>query len=112
MNTAIVDEDSYALKMRLDQISDPHLTHAENPPTIARRLILNVDAHHDDQSGNLNVTSNILLYGNRPGEVETALHAGAREDVLLQTEDGFKIKTRTVKLAQTVLPNSTLSLLF
>ena len=39
---AIIDEDMQALKMRVDQISNPKLTHAENPPTLTRRLISNI----------------------------------------------------------------------
>lgn len=108
---AIIDEDHYALKMRVDQISDPNLTHAENPPTMTRRLISNVEAHYGERNGVFDVQSNILLYANRPGQSEPALHAGERQDTLIRDSGGFKIARRTVNLAQTTLTSGTLSLL-
>ncbi|NKB20722.1 MAG: hypothetical protein GKS01_09495 [Alphaproteobacteria bacterium] len=108
---AIVDEDNHSLKMRVDQISDPGLTHAENPPSLTQRIVSNVEAYYGEQNGIFETTSNILLYANRTGSSETGLYAGQRQDVLIRDHTGFKIAERTVNLAQTVLHDSTLSVL-
>jgi 3-phenylpropionate/cinnamic acid dioxygenase small subunit len=108
---AIIDEDAQTLKMRVDQISDPNLTYAENPPTLTQRLVSNVEAYYGERNGVFEATSNILLYANRSGSPETGLYAGKRQDVLIRDSSGIKIAERTVNLAQTVLHDSTLSLL-
>ena len=108
---AIIDEDAQTLKMRVDQISDPNLTHAENPPTLTQRLVSNVEAYYGERNGVFEATSIILLYANRSGAPETGLYAGERQDVLIRDSNGFRIAKRTVNLAQTVLHDSTLSLL-
>ena len=108
---SIIDEDVQTLKMRVDQISDPNLTHAENPPTLTQRLVSNVEAYYGERNGVFEATSSILLYANRSGAPETGLYAGERQDVLIRDSNGFKIAKRTVNLAQTVLHDSTLSLL-
>src|SRR3974390_1942394 len=38
---AIIDEDLVGLKARIDQISNPKLTRAENPPSLTRRVLSN-----------------------------------------------------------------------
>jgi len=108
---AIIDEDAQTLKMRVDQISDPNLTHAENPPTLTQRLVSNVEAYYGERNGVFEATSSFLLYANRSGSPNTALYAGERQDALIRDSSGIKIAERTVNLAQTVLPDSTLSLL-
>ncbi len=108
---AIIDEDAQTLKMRVDQISDPNLTHAENPPTLTQRLVSNVEAYYGERNGVFETTSSILLYANRSGSPKTGLYGGERQDVLIRNSSGIKIAERTVNLAQTILPDSTLSLL-
>ena len=100
-----------AMKMRVDQISDPNLTHAENPPTLTQRLVSNVEAYYGERNGVFETTSSILLYANRSGSPKTGLYGGERQDVLIRNSSGIKIEERTVNLAQTILPDSTLSLL-
>src|SRR4051812_32459306 len=43
---AIVDENLVGLKSRIDQISNPRLTRAENPPSLTRRIVSNIEAQH------------------------------------------------------------------
>ena len=108
---SIIDEDVQTLKMRVYQISDPNLTHAENPPTLTQRIVSNVEVYYREQHGVFDAKSNILLYADRSGSAETSLYAGERHDVLIRDSSGIRIAERTVNLAQTVLRDSTLSLL-
>ena len=45
---AIVDENLVGLKSRIDQISNPRLTRAENPPSMTRRVVSNIEAYHSE----------------------------------------------------------------
>ena len=41
---AIVDDDRANLELRVNQIADPRLTRAENPPSLTRRFVSNMEA--------------------------------------------------------------------
>lgn len=43
---SIIDENFVGLKSRIDQISNPRLTRAENPPSMTRRVVSNIEAYH------------------------------------------------------------------
>ena len=47
LDYAIIDEDATSLKMRVDQISNPRLTRAENPPAFTRRFVSNFEANFE-----------------------------------------------------------------
>ena len=111
IRVAIIDEDMQALKMRVDQISNPKLTHAENPPTLTRRLISNIQVSSGNLKNTYTVKSNLLLYENRAENLNGSVQAGKREDFLIKIDRSFRIAQRIVDLDQTVLSNSTLSLL-
>ena len=48
---AIIDEKLTGLKSRIDQISNPRLTRAENPPSLTRRVVSNIEAYHAGEAG-------------------------------------------------------------
>jgi phthalate 3,4-dioxygenase subunit beta len=52
---AIIDENLTGLKSRIDQISNPRLTRAENPPSLTRRVVSNIDVCHGEKQGELSV---------------------------------------------------------
>ena len=95
--------------MRVDQISNPKLTHAENPPTLTRRLISNIQVSSGNLKNTYTVKSNLLLYENRAENLNGSVHAGKRKDFLIKIDRSFRIAQRIVDLDQTVLTNSTLS---
>src|SRR5258708_2864188 len=65
---AIIDEDLAGLKSRIDQISNPRLTRAENPPSMTRRVVSNIEAYHTGKQDELSVVSYLLAYRSRPSE--------------------------------------------
>src|SRR5712671_4470949 len=65
---AIIDEDLAGLKSRIDQISNPRLTRAENPPSMTRRVVSNIEAYHTGKLDELSVVSYLLAYRSRPSE--------------------------------------------
>jgi 3-phenylpropionate/cinnamic acid dioxygenase small subunit len=109
---AIIDEDAVALRSRVDQISNPKLTRAENPPSLTRRFVGNVQASHGDRPGEFVVKSNLLVYRNRANVPEGGFYAGERRDVLRRTGSELHIASRHVRLDQAVLYGGPVSILF
>lgn len=78
----IFDEGAFLLNKRIQQISNPKLTHAENPPSITRRFVTNVVVSRGAQPLEFEVASNVLLHRSYGIEAETHIYAGARNDIL------------------------------
>jgi 3-phenylpropionate/cinnamic acid dioxygenase small subunit len=102
----IIDEGSDALRRRIDQISNPKLTYAENPPTFTRRFVSNVQAA--EMSGGLayKVTSNFILYRHRLETPDGDFYVGERHDVLQRTDGGLRIRERFARLDQAIFSGS------
>jgi phthalate 3,4-dioxygenase beta subunit len=108
---AIVDEDIVGLKSRIDQISNPKLTRAENPPSMTRRVISNIEAFHHEVPGEFLVYSYLLAYRSRPSLPEGGFYVAQRKDVLRRSYSGWRLATRTVHLDQMLLFDGALSTL-
>jgi 3-phenylpropionate/cinnamic acid dioxygenase small subunit len=106
----VLDDDAAALKRRVDQIGNPRLTHAENPPTFTRRFVSNVRAT-ERSAGSYDVASYVLLYRHRLETPEGGIYACERQDVLHQHHDGFRLAQRYVRVDQAAFAGS-LSVLF
>jgi 3-phenylpropionate/cinnamic acid dioxygenase small subunit len=108
---AIIDADANGLKSRIDQISNPKLTRAENPPSMMRRVVTNIEAFHDATSDAFIVRSYLLAYRSRPHAPEGGFYIAVREDVLRRQVTQWRLARRTVRLDQTVLFDGALSAL-
>jgi 3-phenylpropionate/cinnamic acid dioxygenase small subunit len=108
---AIIDEGASRLKARVEQILNPKLTHAENPPTLTRRFVSNVLVSQCETAGEYIATSNILVYRTRPDLTEGALYAGERTDTLRRVDGALRIARREVRLDQSMLHGSMSTLL-
>jgi len=107
----IVIEDHAALKTRVEQLGNPRLTRAENPRTIMRRSVTNIEAFELD-AGRLLVTSHLLAFrGTRAGSLSAGFYSAGRQDILSIAESGFLILEREVSLDQAVLEGGILSTL-
>jgi 3-phenylpropionate/cinnamic acid dioxygenase small subunit len=106
---ALIDENAVSLRARVDQISNPKLTHAENPPSLTRRFISSLEAWEGENADQIVARSNILVYRNRPGSDE-GFYVGERRDVLRKGDSGLRLARREVLLDQVMLqgPVSTL----
>ena len=108
----IVDEDKESLKLRVDQLGDPRLTRAENPPSLYRRFVSNFRVSRIEPADRFSVKTNLLVYKSRPSTGVTELYAGERHDRLLRVDDRLSLESRIVRLDQAVLAGGTLSTLF
>lgn len=111
LDYAIIDEDAVGLKARIDQISNPRLTHAENPPTLVRRFFSNLLVEHGETPGDYVAKSSILVYRTRSQLPDGSLYVGVRHDVLCRVNGNWRLMRRSVCLDQTVLVGS-LSVIF
>jgi 3-phenylpropionate/cinnamic acid dioxygenase small subunit len=113
LEMAHFDEDKTSLELRVRQLeSGKHW--AEDPPSRTRHLITNVRIRGVEMSGGetrYRVRSNFLCYRNRL-ETEVDLWAGQREDLLVNTEKGIMIASRTILLDQNVILAKNLSVFF
>ena len=105
----IVDEDREHLKLRVDQLSDPKLTKAENPASLHRRFVTNLRADYGDRQETFAVTTNLLVYKNRTSYAQVDLYAAERFDLLERKRGRLHIARRYVRLDQSVLVGGTLS---
>ena len=103
LEMAVIDETPAQLKQRVEQISTPRLTHAENPPSTTRRFVTNVMARHGSSPGEFQVSSNLLVYLTTANAIEGSVYSGRREDILREAGDEFRLTSRIVQLDQEVM---------
>ena len=108
---AIVDENLVGLKSRVDQISNPRLTRAENPPSLTRRIVSNVEAQYAEDGNGFSVTSYLLAYRSRPSVPEGGFYVAERHDVLRKVGADWRLARRLVRLDQYMLFDGSLSTL-
>jgi phthalate 3,4-dioxygenase subunit beta len=108
---AIVDEDAVALKSRIDQISNPKLTRAENPPSLTRRVVANIEAFHGQGADELDVVSSLLAYRSRPNVPGGGFYVARREDLIRRSGSEWRLAKRCVRLDQTMIFDGALSTL-
>jgi 3-phenylpropionate/cinnamic acid dioxygenase small subunit len=108
---AIIDENLAALKSRIDQISNPRLTRAENPPSMTRRVVSNIEAYHAERQGEFSVVSYLLAYRNRPSAPKGGFYVAVRNDILRCHDSDWRLARRNVQLDHTTLYDGALSTL-
>ena len=108
---AIVDENLTALKSRIDQISNPRLTRAENPPSMTRRVVSNIEAYHAERQGEFSVESYLLAYRSRPSAPKGGFYVAVRYDTLRRNGSDWRLARRNVQLDHTTLYDGALSML-
>jgi 3-phenylpropionate/cinnamic acid dioxygenase small subunit len=100
---AIIEEDAVGLKARIDQISTPKLTHAENPPSLARRFFSGLQVQHGEGDGEVLASANVMVYRTRPEMPDGGFYVGTRTDVLRRVNGEWRLSRRSVRLDQTIV---------
>jgi 3-phenylpropionate/cinnamic acid dioxygenase small subunit len=108
---AIIDEDLVGLKSRIDQISNPKLTRAENPPSLTRRVLSNIEAYEGGAADELLATSYLLAFRSRPSSPTGGFYVAERRDVVRKTAAGWRLAKRDVHLDHVMLFDGALSML-
>jgi 3-phenylpropionate/cinnamic acid dioxygenase small subunit len=100
---AIIDDDAEGLKARIDQISTPKLTHAENPPSLARRFFSGLDVRQGGGPDEYVASANVLVYRTRPEMPQGGFYVGTRHDVLRRVNGEWRLARRSVRLDQAIM---------
>jgi 3-phenylpropionate/cinnamic acid dioxygenase small subunit len=108
---AIIDEKWTGLKSRIDQISNPRLTRAENPPSLTRRVVSNIEAYQAGKQNEFSVVSYLLAYRSRPSAPEGGFYVAVRHDILRRIDNDWRIARRDVQLDHIMLFDGALSTL-
>ena len=108
---SIIDEDTDSLTLRIRQLADPRLTRAENPPSLTRRFVSNLEATHAAPPDTYTVVTNILVHRARARIKETGTYIGERRDVLRRLNGQLLIAERHVLLDHTILHDGSMSTL-
>jgi 3-phenylpropionate/cinnamic acid dioxygenase small subunit len=108
---SIIEENVVGLRSRIDQISNPKLTRAENPPSMTRRVISNIEAYHSKTPGEFSAISYLLAYRSRPSIPEGGFYVAQREDVLRKIGPNWRLARRAVRLDQIMIFDGALSTL-
>ena len=103
------DEDHYSLVKRVERLETEHAW-AEDPPSRTRRFVTNVRCWQGDETGEIVVRSNLLLFRSRGDLLGPDLLSGQRTDVLRRTEDGLRLARRHVLLDESVLRTQNLAI--
>ena len=110
---AILTEGHVALGTRIRQLENPRLTRAENPRTIMRRFVTNIEAFQSGATDRLIAKSHLLVYrGARPGNASTGFFSASRMDTLSFRDGKVQILERTVDLDHPILEGGIVSTLF
>lgn len=103
------DDDLYSLTMRVKRLQT-RFAWAEDPPTRSRHMVTNVRVlDEDDATGELAVTSNVLLLRTRFDDGQTELLSGERRDRLRRVDGELRLAQRIVLLDQTTLAMSSIT---
>ena len=105
--TPIRDETYPVLALRVERSFKANAW-AENPPARTRRIIGNIEIRNVEET-RLSTISAFHLFYSRPGSANF-LYAGQRRDVLLRTEEGFRIESREIVMDMSDIEYPTLGL--
>jgi PAH dioxygenase small subunit len=104
----VLDDRLVDIRMRINQISNPKLTFAENPAPFTRRSINNIRVKSNRAGDRYCVDSNLLMYRQDAAARDPYLISAARRDILRRSGDALRIAKRDVHLDQSVVASANL----
>lgn len=107
----LFDEQAEQLRQRIQQISNPRFTHAENPPSMTRRFVANVLVSRGSRQNELEVASNIMIHRCYGVDGETHTYTGARKDILRRREGALVLARRQARLDRPIILSMNVSIL-
>jgi len=107
---SIMDETKESLVQRVKRLATG-MAWAEDPPSLTRHIISNIEAEDGESESEVRVYSNFLVYRSRAGS-EQDIYVGGREDVLRRVNGDWKISWRKIILDQNVLMTKNVSIFF
>jgi 3-phenylpropionate/cinnamic acid dioxygenase small subunit len=101
--TLLMDETLSSLKVRVQQLTTPAFTIADNPRPFTRRFVANVLLEPDSGEGPIAVYSNALVYRSRGTQMEPHLFSMSRRDTLKKVAGKLLLVRREAQLDESVV---------
>jgi 3-phenylpropionate/cinnamic acid dioxygenase small subunit len=99
----LLDETFDSFKARVQQLTTPGFTVAENPRPFTRRFVANISIEPASDDGPLQVQSNALVYRSRGSQMQPHLFSMSRHDVLHRVAGELRLLKRDAQLDESVV---------
>jgi 3-phenylpropionate/cinnamic acid dioxygenase small subunit len=109
--TEIFSDNIASLRLRVQRLGTD-MAWAENTPSRTRHLVTNVRVRATPKPDELEVSSYILVFRDRPVPATPSSYSGARQDILRKANGRWRLARRTILLDQAVLTSRNLSIFF
>lgn len=108
----LMDETMGTLKTRVQQLTTPSYTIAENPRSLTRRFVTNILVEPCGNDGSLQVCSNALVYRSRGMQMEPHVFSMSRRDTLRRIDGRLRLVQRDAVLDESVVGARSIAALF
>lgn len=109
--TEIFSDNIASLRLRVQRLGTD-MAWAESPPSRTRHHVTNVRVRATSKPDELEVSSYILIFRDRPAPSAPSSYSGARQDILRKVNGRWRLARRTILLDQAVLTSRNLSIFF
>jgi 3-phenylpropionate/cinnamic acid dioxygenase small subunit len=109
--TEIFSDNIASLRLRVQRLGTD-FAWAESPPSRTRHHVTNVRVRATPNPDELEVTSYIMVFRDRPAPSAPSSYSGERQDVLRKVNGHWRLARRTILLDQAVLNTRNLSIFF
>lgn len=108
----LMDETFGSFKVRVQQLSTPAFTIAENPRPFTRRFVTNILMNSGVDEGPLQVHSNALVYRSRGLQMEPHVFSMTRQDTLVRSAGRLRLVRRDAQLDESVVGSRNIAALW
>jgi len=109
--TEIFSDNIASLRLRVNRLGTD-FAWAESPPSRTRHHVTNVRVQTTPNPDELEVSSYILVFRDRPTPASPSTYSGERQDILRKVDGRWRLARRTILLDQAVLTSRNLSIFF
>ncbi|MGH1491485.1 MAG: 3-phenylpropionate/cinnamic acid dioxygenase subunit beta [Acidimicrobiales bacterium] len=102
-------EDLYSLQKRVERFGTDHAW-TEDPQSRVRHHVSNVRTFDGSNDGEIRVESAVLLYRSRGDRSLPSLLSAGRNDVLVETGEGLRLRDRLITIDDAVLHTQNLAI--
>jgi 3-phenylpropionate/cinnamic acid dioxygenase small subunit len=109
--TEIFSDNIASLRLRVNRLGTD-MAWAESPPSRTRHHVTNVRVRATSNPDELEVSSYVMVFRDRPAPAAPSSYSGERQDILRKVSGRWRLARRTILLDQAVLTSRNLSIFF
>ena len=107
----LFSENRASLQSRVEQLSNPAFTVSENPPSRSRHFVTNIWVERGTETGELAVSSNLLVYRSRGFDLPQHFFPIVRNDILRDVDGHLQLVTRHAESDENIIGSRSITLL-